>query len=544
MISVVLQNLKAKQIYFIIGVPFLIYLLHMSIFGKWIIDDAGISFAYSRNLSEGFGLVSQPGAKPVEGFSNLAWVLLFVPFHILKLFHPVYIPKLISAVLVLFLFVTIVKIIKLLSAEYIIVSFICLIFLSLNTSFAVWTSSGLENPLYVFLVFSLLYQMIKFSLKPESKSIIAAVVIIFLLAITRPEGILYLFVPVIYFLFDYFFWKEKFNKTASNLFLYFIVFISLIAGLLFFRLFYFKDILPNTYYAKGGPDFADVKNLLLLKPDIYRGISELFGSAFPVWGHLLFFATIILTTYIVSIKNFSKQHLLVFLILVFSVINYLLLPKDWMMEYRFATPFFPVFYSYLLILSGNFINKLKLKNSHKAILIITLVMIFMLPAAIKFLKRTYFFRNDPTVPFQMVVNKYSSTFDNYASLFHVKNGSLLLPDIGGALYFSRLKIYDLAGLTDRTIAKTLEINQKDFYDYIFKTIKPTFIHVHGIWAYRANLESDKRFREDYEPITESVEPSIEKKYGKLRVHSGNYIRKDILNGRTELLQKIFQLSLD
>ncbi|HVO72648.1 MAG TPA: hypothetical protein VMT35_01380 [Ignavibacteriaceae bacterium] len=539
-----LQNLKAKQIYFVVGVPFLIYLLHMSLFGKWIIDDAGISFAYSRNLTQGFGLVSQPGAEPVEGFSNLAWVLLFVPFHILKLFHPAYTPKLMSAILVLFLFITMFKIIRLLSAGYIIVSFICLIFLSLNTSFAVWTSSGLENPLYVFLIFSLLYQMIKISLNPESKSIIAAEVIIFLLAITRPEGILYLLVPVIFSLSNYFFRKEKINKNAAELFLYLFVFISLFGGLLILRLFYFKDILPNTYYAKGGPDLADLKNLLLLKPDIYKGISELFGSAFPVWGNLLFFITVILTTYLVAIKSFSKQHLLLFLILAVSIINYFLLPEDWMKEYRFATPFFPILYSYLLILFGNFINKFKWKNLRKEISFTILVIIFLLPAALSFQKRSYVFRNNPTVPFQMVVDKYCSTFDNYASLFHVKNGSLLLPDIGGPLYYSKLKIYDIAGLTDRTIAKTLEINQKDFYDYIFKTIKPTFIHVHEIWAYRANLDSDKRFREDYEPITEYIEPSIEKKYGNLRVYSGNYIRKDILKGRTELLQKISRLSDD
>lgn len=42
----------------------------------FLIDDAFISFRYARNLAEGGGLVFNPGEEPVEGYSNLAWVLL------------------------------------------------------------------------------------------------------------------------------------------------------------------------------------------------------------------------------------------------------------------------------------------------------------------------------------------------------------------------------------------------------------------------------------------------------------------------------------
>jgi hypothetical protein len=62
--------------------PFAVLLAHASVLGTWINDDAGITFSYARNLALGNGLVSQPGAEPVEGYSNFLWVLLFAPFFV------------------------------------------------------------------------------------------------------------------------------------------------------------------------------------------------------------------------------------------------------------------------------------------------------------------------------------------------------------------------------------------------------------------------------------------------------------------------------
>lgn len=52
----------------------LVLLLHAWSFG-FEIDDAYISFRYAQNLVDGHGLVFNPG-EPVEGYTNLAWVLL------------------------------------------------------------------------------------------------------------------------------------------------------------------------------------------------------------------------------------------------------------------------------------------------------------------------------------------------------------------------------------------------------------------------------------------------------------------------------------
>ena len=77
----------------------LVFVLHVTLFGRWIADDAGISFAYARNLATGHGLVSQPGAPPVEGYSNFSWVLLMAVFFHIGLFHVVWTPKIVACIL-------------------------------------------------------------------------------------------------------------------------------------------------------------------------------------------------------------------------------------------------------------------------------------------------------------------------------------------------------------------------------------------------------------------------------------------------------------
>jgi len=49
----------------LLALAFVVLAAHTALLGDWLVDDAGISFAYSRNLARGFGLVSQPGLEPV-----------------------------------------------------------------------------------------------------------------------------------------------------------------------------------------------------------------------------------------------------------------------------------------------------------------------------------------------------------------------------------------------------------------------------------------------------------------------------------------------
>jgi arabinofuranosyltransferase len=49
-----------------------------------LVDDAMISMRYAQHLAEGHGLVWNVGRAPIEGFTNLGWVLLMSLFHSLR----------------------------------------------------------------------------------------------------------------------------------------------------------------------------------------------------------------------------------------------------------------------------------------------------------------------------------------------------------------------------------------------------------------------------------------------------------------------------
>lgn len=49
------------------------------------VDDAGIVYAYARNLGRGHGLVARPGEVPLEAFSDPLWVALLTPWAALGL---------------------------------------------------------------------------------------------------------------------------------------------------------------------------------------------------------------------------------------------------------------------------------------------------------------------------------------------------------------------------------------------------------------------------------------------------------------------------
>jgi len=53
----------------------LIFVLHAGYYWPWLEDDAFITYRYAQNLTQGEGLVFNPGER-VEGYSNPLWVLL------------------------------------------------------------------------------------------------------------------------------------------------------------------------------------------------------------------------------------------------------------------------------------------------------------------------------------------------------------------------------------------------------------------------------------------------------------------------------------
>lgn len=521
-----LKNLNRINYLKILSVvlPFVLFAFHSLLFRHWIIDDAGISYVYSRNFALGYGFVSQPGMNPVEGFSNFTWVILLTPFFFLKIFDPIIIPKIISLILVLLSYLIIHKIFLQISTYPELGTFLTLFFLSLNTSFVVWTVSGLENPLYIMLIVSILWKTISHDTWTNpAKSAATIAILSSLCALTRPDGILYASIFPVFAFINFLSDKTSRKKIYDSLFLYVGVFVLVFGSYMFFRYFYFGDILPNTYYAKGGAVSLSIFDWLTKIRDLLISI-----------GINKYFFVIVFSTFIYFCisKNISKKLWVVIITLLISLLIYILLPPDWMPEFRFATPFFALAYISIYSLSELVYKKIRLNRITNGI-IVTFLFLFALASTYSFFQRSTDFAKKPTVPFTVVAELYAYRYNEYAKMLGISNGSILTPDVGGTLYYSNLKVYDLAGLTDKVIARNLGRNQI-FYDYVFDTTKPTFIHTHEWWAYASNFDSDPRFRQDYFAIYETIDPWIFERTGE-SIFSGDYVRKDAIKNSNVLL---------
>ncbi|MFZ5921410.1 MAG: hypothetical protein ACOYY3_10200 [Chloroflexota bacterium] len=508
-------------------VPLLIYAVHTLPLRAWVVDDAGISYAYARNLAQGHGLVAQPGLPPVEGFSNFAWVLLLTPFIALRLFDPILTPKLLGMLLVGVSFFFVERTLRKTADHPRLASLVVLTLLALNTSFVAWSVSGLENPLTACLGAILLYQ-----LTAGSKPVPAAVTAL-LVALTRPDGILFAAAYPLWALLTRQGWRAGLRLTA----IYAAVFAASFGAFLLFRWAYFGDLVPNTYHVKGGGFAASLANLLLLTPDGFARIYEPFYSALSYFGGLLMAGLAAGLLYLSLIRALKPVLLPALLLALIALALYALMPLDWMGEFRFSTPFYVPFYVLAFGVFEGLWTRLALPARYRNLLTFATLVFILTVSAVTFGLRTVKFASQPPVDFTAIRTDYAERFDRYADLLGLRDASVLLPDLGATLYYSRLRVYDLAGLTDKTVARVLYRDQAALHDYIFETARPTFIHVHAGWSYLAGLDGDPRFRRDYVPIHEWVEPYVQERWG-VDVYSGDYVRKEALQGNDSLLEAL------
>ncbi len=508
--------------------PFIPYfILTIPLFG-WIVDDAGISFVYSRNVASGHGLVSQPGLDPVEGYSNPLWVFMFVPFFVAGVFDPFVVPKVLSFILVLVTFFLIHKSVQLLTGTKYFISIIVLLFIGTNTSFTVWTCSGLENPLFATLIASLFYATIKTD--PDNIfKIKKSMVVGFIaggIALTRPDGIIYFIVyPTAIFLVCLPLSKDKVFSWMKVVSVYSITIVVIFGSYLLFRILYFGNIYPNTYFVKGGPTLSIVKDSFTLQQTYLIKLQQLLQSAFDPHLWLIMPVTVVIwLCYAFRSRRPFWRELVLLLMMLIAAFDYLILTNDWMGEYRLATPFFVM----LFALGGVAIYQISQLLGKYSKIKIGIISLFIVMLGIMTFQnqdiRLKYFTKAPTVSFASVAQRFGHRFNQYADSLGLTNASFLVPDMGGTLYYSNLRIYDLAGLCDTVIARTIQHDRPRLLDYIFEEAKPTIIHTHGWFTSVTRFDEDPRFMRDYVAIDEYEDKYAENQI-KRKIMSGNYVRK-------------------
>ncbi len=195
----------------------------------------------------------------------------------------------------------------------------------INLPFILWSVSGFEIMFLYFSAVELFYKVMK--LKINMTDLIMLSLLLFLISLTRPEGILF---SVSFAVFIYFISKDR-SFTLKIVIVYGILFGSFLT----FRYFYFGEILPNTYYAKIGHDIIGYYEIRSYKNGLF---------------YILYFLKdnpqflIILFLIIFSIRNTesgNKFFLLTIILILVQTVFIIFAGGDWMVQYRFAVPLIP-----------------------------------------------------------------------------------------------------------------------------------------------------------------------------------------------------------
>lgn len=491
---------------------------HGSRFGNWIIDDAAITFAYARSLAEGHGFVLQPGSDPSEGFSNPSWLLLLTVGRMIGLFDhgtilgiPDYVlfPKALALLCCAGVVVAFYSAATKVTSRPGLATFVSAALLAANPSFVIWSFSGLENSLFALAVTWLAVVMFRAAVDERLLDVRIALVtgaLAALAALTRPDGLIYVVAFPLVLLLQ----ANRANLGASvrSVALSSVAFLVPVGGYFTWRYLEFGNVLSLPALAKNQalPEFTD----LTRTGEVLQYVGAPAGIAFAVLSGMALLRPSRLRTGMIS--------LLVTLAL--AAVAYAMLNPDWMGQYRFATPIWAVGALAATLAAGAALRHTGVRG--RVVLTAGLVVVLVLSGNL-FVAASEKFRNGPTVPMCVVAERWGRTFNVYADIIGLEHGALLLPDVGGAALTSRLRVVDMAGLTEPRMAEFWADHRwSDLTDYVFEDVRPAFIHAHGSWGKTTGIVDDPRAERDYVVIRSLANKGVD------------LVRKDVLPGRAAL----------
>lgn len=226
-------------------------------------DDAYISMRYAKNFVEGRGLVFNPGER-VEGYTNFLWTLLLAG--VLKAGLPI--EKTASILGVAFgcgaiLFAA--RLARALEGRWGTTSAAAALLLAANGAFALWCTGGLETGMFAFFVTAAFERGFAPDVSPRGR-LLAPIFFVFA-SLTRPEG------PLLFAL-----WLALADQSRRERYQSAALFAGPLVLYAAWKLAYFGDLLPNTYYAKAGFSWEYMKRGLQYTKEFFLAYAG-FGLA-------------------------------------------------------------------------------------------------------------------------------------------------------------------------------------------------------------------------------------------------------------------------
>jgi len=313
-----LPGLSGKALIFLAAIC-LIFLGHALYYWDWVEDDAFISLRYAQNLVDGSGLVFNPG-EPVEGYSNLVWVL-YAALAIKMNLDPLLILKMTAILAGLLTLVLSWRAVGILLPMAGMSALAAPLYLALDPMLPRHATTGLETVPFAALV---LAGFVASNKKLTSAGSAGFLLLLVLLVFMRPEGLVFALLLL--------FWRhvgsdhgERLSKVMWGELSALLV---VTAAVLIWKWSYYGNILPNTYFAKmtgEGRAFVEGFNYSL---DFLRenGGAVLVG---------LFLANLFS-------RKISRAFLLAAALVIIQTGVVIAAGGDWMHFYRFFVPVLPV----------------------------------------------------------------------------------------------------------------------------------------------------------------------------------------------------------
>lgn len=262
------------------------YGLYRAIDLRWICDDAFITMRYVKNFVEGNGLVYNIGER-VEGYTHFLWLMILAGTRAIG-FDPVESSQWLgiaayAGILVLLLLISFREYKKSSSKLWLPVG---AALFALNYDMAVWASGGLETSLYALLILSAFYLWF-YTKFPERTRLLLVGSILLLTSLTRPDGVLFTATALALLIARGIRTKQSFLELGKSFGL--LILPSIVIGVpyLLWKLSYYGDILPLTYYAKSANEnyFGQGFFYIWLYFRVYfiSGIALIAGAIILLW---------------------------------------------------------------------------------------------------------------------------------------------------------------------------------------------------------------------------------------------------------------------
>jgi arabinofuranosyltransferase len=316
----------------VLGVMLVLAILLIQVRTFWAatIDDAFISFRYSVHWAEGQGLTFNIGER-VEGYSNFLWVAMMAVASRLGL-DVVVTSKVVGLFSLLAVAALSLRFLVAIQRTPFPVALALWLLIASNTAYAFLAVGGMETTFYAALVMLLLDRL----RVADGRLMIGSAFLLALLALTRPEGILFsvVLLPALW-------WLARGRERRWMA--WWLLVAALYGGFLTWRWFYFGSLVPNTFYAKPSPTtwFGPVGGLV----GTWLSLPELGRFLAAAGGALAAGLALLAATGAESRRNLAPAGVMILASLAFQ----LYVGPDWMNLGRFLAPVWAPFVILVLV---------------------------------------------------------------------------------------------------------------------------------------------------------------------------------------------------